>query len=82
MSDPAKAEAGRRQEGACQDRVAGLLGNLGMRVDRWEVLPGRYDVVGTLPGQGSGRSWRGPTPGSATIPPRSSGEYWRLIPAS
>jgi acetylornithine deacetylase/succinyl-diaminopimelate desuccinylase family protein len=56
MSDPEGAEAGRRQEEACQDHVASLLGNLGMRVDRWEVLPGRYDVVGTLPGQGSGRS--------------------------
>jgi hypothetical protein len=56
MSDPEEAEAGRRQEEACQDQVASLLGNLGMRVDRWEVLPGRYDVVGTLPGQGSGRS--------------------------
>jgi acetylornithine deacetylase len=56
VSDPVGAEAGRRQEEACQDHVAGLLADLGMGVDRWGVLPGRYDVVGTLPGQGTGRS--------------------------
>jgi acetylornithine deacetylase/succinyl-diaminopimelate desuccinylase family protein len=43
-------------EAACQDAVAAQLGALGLRVDRFEALPGRDDVVGRLAGAGGGRS--------------------------
>jgi acetylornithine deacetylase/succinyl-diaminopimelate desuccinylase family protein len=56
VSDAAQAEAGRHHEQLCQDHIASLLAELGMHVDRWEALPGRDDVVGTLPGAASGRS--------------------------
>lgn len=54
--DPRDQEAGREQESACQAYIASALSDLGMQVDRWEVLPGRDDVVGTLDGDGNGRS--------------------------
>jgi acetylornithine deacetylase len=56
LSEPQAQADGRDGEAACQDAVAAHLGELGMEVDRFEVLPGRDDVVGTLPGSGSGRS--------------------------
>src|SRR4051812_390384 len=43
-------------EAACQDAMAAHLGALGMRIDRFEALPGRDDVVGRLGGAGGGRS--------------------------
>ena len=43
-------------EAACQDAVVMHFGALGMRVDRFEALPGREDVVGRLAGAGGGRS--------------------------
>ncbi len=43
-------------EAACQDAMAAHLAALGMRVDRFEALPGRDDVVGRLAGAGGGRS--------------------------
>src|SRR4051812_29093133 len=43
-------------EAACQDAMAAHLGALGMRIDRFEALPGRDDVVGRLAGGGGGRS--------------------------
>ena len=49
-------EAGREQEAACQSAVAGRLADLGAEVDRFEALPGREDVVGTIRGAGGGRS--------------------------
>ncbi len=55
-ADPGRAEAGRRGEAECQDRVAARLEELGMEVDRFEALPGREDVVGRLAGAGGGRS--------------------------
>jgi acetylornithine deacetylase/succinyl-diaminopimelate desuccinylase family protein len=56
LDDAGAQEAGRAQEAACQDAIEAALGERGMEVDRWEVLPGRSDVVGTLPGEGDGRS--------------------------
>lgn len=49
-------EHGREQESACQEYVASFMRSLGMEIDRWEVLPGRYDVVGTLNGESDARS--------------------------
>jgi acetylornithine deacetylase/succinyl-diaminopimelate desuccinylase family protein len=49
-------QAGRAGEAACQDAIAARLAELGMEVDRFEALPGREDVVGTLAGAGGGRS--------------------------
>jgi acetylornithine deacetylase/succinyl-diaminopimelate desuccinylase family protein len=56
ISDPEAGETARLQEQACQEYVAGLLVELGMHVDRFDALPGRSDVVGTLAGTGGGRS--------------------------
>ncbi|HEY7033724.1 MAG TPA: M20/M25/M40 family metallo-hydrolase, partial [Thermomicrobiales bacterium] len=45
-------------EADCQDIVGARLKNLGFTTDRWDVYPGRPDVVGTLKGTGGegGRS--------------------------
>ena len=43
-------------ERACQDAVGRELAALGMQLDRFDALPGRPDVVGTLRGSGGGRS--------------------------
>jgi acetylornithine deacetylase len=43
-------------EGKIQDRVAKSLVAIGASLDRWDVLPGRPDLVGTLKGTGGGRS--------------------------
>ncbi len=43
-------------EAACQSAMAVRLEALGMRIDRFEALPGRDDVVGRLAGAGGGRS--------------------------
>jgi acetylornithine deacetylase len=56
LSDPDAQAAGREGEAACQTAVAAHLAELGMEVDRFEAMPGRDDVVGTLPGSGAGRS--------------------------
>src|SRR2546423_1171663 len=56
VSGAEAAEAARLQEQACQDHIAGLLGELDKRVDRFEALPGRSDVVGIMRGSGRGRS--------------------------
>jgi acetylornithine deacetylase len=53
---PGEQEKAREQEEACQAYVAAQLQELGLDVDRWEILPDRYDVVGTLHGAGEGRS--------------------------
>jgi acetylornithine deacetylase len=49
-------ERGREQEGACQSAIAAHLAELGAEIDRFEALPGREDVVGTIRGAGGGRS--------------------------
>lgn len=41
---------------ACQDAIERELAQLGMQIDRFDALPGRPDVVGTLRGTGGGRS--------------------------
>jgi acetylornithine deacetylase/succinyl-diaminopimelate desuccinylase family protein len=56
LTDPERAEEGRRGEAECQDRVAARLAELSMAVDRFEALPGREDVVGRLSGEDGGRS--------------------------
>jgi acetylornithine deacetylase len=56
LTDPERQEEGRAGEADCQTAVAGHLSALGMEIDRFEALPGREDVVGTLPGSGGGRS--------------------------
>jgi acetylornithine deacetylase/succinyl-diaminopimelate desuccinylase family protein len=56
LVEPQQREAGRAGEAACQDAIAGRLAELGLTVDRFEALPGREDVVGTLTGAGGGRS--------------------------
>lgn len=43
-------------EAAVQDRVTAVLEPLGFAIDRWDALPGRPDLVGTLAGGGGGRS--------------------------
>lgn len=47
---------GTTNEAAIADVVTGMLGDLGMRVVRYEPAPGRASVVGTLAGSGGGRS--------------------------
>jgi acetylornithine deacetylase len=39
-------------EADCQDVIEARLRDLGCTVERWDVYPGRPDVVGTLPGAG------------------------------
>ena len=46
----AAIEAG--AEADCQDVIEARLRSLGCTTDRWEVYPGRPDLVGTLPGDG------------------------------
>lgn len=45
-------------ESDCQDVIEARLRSLGLAIDRWDVYPGRPDVVGTLKGTGDegGRS--------------------------
>lgn len=43
-------------EGHLQDLVGAVLKQLGATADRWEPLPGRPNVVGTIAGTGGGRS--------------------------
>lgn len=50
----ARIEAG--AEADCQDIVEARLRSLGCEIDRWDVYPGRPDVVGTLRGTGGGNS--------------------------
>ncbi len=50
----AQIEAG--AESLCQDLIETRLRELGCRTDRWDVYPGRPDLVGTLPGAGGGHS--------------------------
>jgi acetylornithine deacetylase/succinyl-diaminopimelate desuccinylase family protein len=45
-----------RNTAAAQAFVADYLGELGCRVDTFDVYPGDPDVVGRLPGRGGGRS--------------------------
>jgi acetylornithine deacetylase len=56
LTDPERQEEGRAGEAACQTAVAAHFAELGMEIDRFEALPGREDVVGTLRGSGGGRS--------------------------
>lgn len=56
LVEPEEREAGRAGEAACQDAVAARLAELGMAVDRFEALPRRENVAGTLTGAGGGRS--------------------------
>jgi len=50
----AQIEAG--AEAICQDVIELRMQALGCTTERWEVYPGRPDVVGTLRGNGGGRS--------------------------
>jgi acetylornithine deacetylase/succinyl-diaminopimelate desuccinylase family protein len=50
----AQIEAG--AEVVCQDVIEPRMKALGCSTERWEVYPGRPDVVGTLRGSGGGRS--------------------------
>ncbi len=43
-------------EGPAQDWIEERLTELGLKVDRWDALPGRPNVVGTWRGSGGGRS--------------------------
>lgn len=43
-------------EGLVQDRLARSLTELGCKLDRWDALPNRPDLVGVLPGSGGGPS--------------------------
>ncbi len=43
-------------ESQVQDYVETLLAQIGATTDRWEPLPGRHNLVGTVPGSGGGRS--------------------------
>lgn len=56
LHEPEQQEAGRAGESACREAIASRLADLGMEIDRFEALPGRDDVVGTLAGAGGGRS--------------------------
>jgi acetylornithine deacetylase/succinyl-diaminopimelate desuccinylase family protein len=56
LEHPEAQAAGREQEDTCQADIAARLADLGLEVDRWEVLPGRHDIVGRLGGRGGGRS--------------------------
>lgn len=50
----AQIEAG--AESDCQDVIETKMRALGCEIDRWDVYPGRPDVVGTLKGTGGGHS--------------------------
>lgn len=50
----AQIEAGAEAE--CQDVIEPIMQSLGCDIERWEVYPGRPDLVGTLRGRGGGRS--------------------------
>jgi acetylornithine deacetylase len=56
LVDAEAQEVGREQEAGCQSAMAGHFADLGAEVDRFEALPGREDVVGTIRGAGDGRS--------------------------
>lgn len=56
LTDPDRQEEGRAGEAQCQTAIAAHLAALGLEVDRFEALPGRDDVVGTLRGDGFGQS--------------------------
>jgi len=43
-------------ESACQDVIEPLMLSIGCATDRWDVYPGRPDIVGTLRGSGGGCS--------------------------
>jgi acetylornithine deacetylase/succinyl-diaminopimelate desuccinylase family protein len=43
-------------EGHVQDFVVTILEEIGASIDRWEPLPGRPNLVGTIAGTGGGRS--------------------------
>jgi acetylornithine deacetylase/succinyl-diaminopimelate desuccinylase family protein len=50
----ARIEAG--AEADCQNLIEPVMKALGCTTERWEVYPGRPDLVGTLRGRGGGRS--------------------------
>jgi acetylornithine deacetylase len=50
--NPKLASIAAGAEAACQDVIEARLRELGCRTDRWEVYPGRPDLVGTLRGEG------------------------------
>jgi acetylornithine deacetylase len=43
-------------ETRCNERIAELLEGIGCELDLWEAAPRRHNLVGTLRGQGGGRS--------------------------
>jgi acetylornithine deacetylase len=49
-------EPGGAGEAAVAALIADFLNGLGVTVDMWDAAPGRPNVVGVLPGRGSGRS--------------------------
>jgi acetylornithine deacetylase len=56
LADAEAQERAIAAEAACQDELATRLVALGCRIDRFEALPRRDDVVGRLAGAGGGRS--------------------------
>jgi acetylornithine deacetylase len=80
LDDPARREEGRVQEAACQEAIAAHLQNLGLEIDVFEALPGRNDVVGTLTGQGEGRSLI--LNGHVDVVPAGDAELWPHDPWS
>jgi acetylornithine deacetylase len=54
--NPKLAQIEPGQEGIVQDRITQALTAIGCHIDRWDALPGRPDLVGTLRGTGGGPS--------------------------
>jgi acetylornithine deacetylase len=54
-TNPSLSPAGAGEAEAAR-LTADILTQLGLSVDSYEIAPGRWNVVGRLPGQGSGRS--------------------------
>ena len=69
---------GAAAERACQDVIERRLGALGMQLDRFDALPGRPDVVGTLRGAGGGRSLI--LNGHVDVVPAGDHEAWPRAP--
>src|SRR3954454_21146076 len=74
----AAIEAG--AEADCQDVIEARLRSLGCTTDRWEVYPGRPDLVGTLRGEGSGTARSLILNGHVDVVPAGDPTAWSHAP--
>ena len=71
-------EAGAEAE--CQDVIEARLRALGCTTDRWDVYPGRPDLVGTLRGEGSGTARSLILNGHVDVVPAGDPTAWSHAP--